>query len=315
MSLPSLLRDYTKYLDIEKDPTKDRLDLSHIRFVAPASILPTVFFARSNSITKYILPDNDARFHFKKILRISDSNSNLLPLLDLDLHENNEKREEALNNLENEIRNLIFPSGNISYSSYGGTETFPYIIREIIRNINQHSNASKVYSYSQIYPNTDFIDVGILDNGDTIPGKYEESRDEFYNENGINPYEVENDCEAIFRSLNGISTKDDFKRASSIRFARSVKDILESGKISLGINSSVRLITEGLDGSFLIVSRGGICHLTKRRKHFRTNEDSFNGTFVCIRFKRTFLTAEKYEEIAYKYNKIDDEFGNFELIS
>jgi hypothetical protein len=263
----------------------------------------------------------------EKILGLSEGNRNLLPLLDIDLHKNSEKRKKVLDNLENVIHNLIFPGGNISYSSYdglgtfpiihssyGGTETFPYIIKEIIKNVNQHSRANKVYSYSQIYPNKDYIDVGILDNGDTIPGKYEQSQDGFCNENGINPYEFENDCEAIFRSLNGISTNEEFKR--SIKISRTEVDILNSGYLSFGINSSIRLVTEGLGGSFLIASREGICHLTKRKAKFKSVEyDPIKGTFVCIRFKRESLYPEEFEKIRDNHDLINDEEGKYKLIS
>jgi hypothetical protein len=318
MTLPSLYRDYKKYLDMEKDPTKGHVDISHMNFIAPASLLPAISFAESNGIANYHCSDTDTHNHLNKILKRAPRTSDVLPLLDVDLDKNYEKRDICLNKLKNDIHELLFPASpfpaGIDYSYYGGTETFPYIIEQIIDNIEEHSNAERVYSYSQKYPKEGYIDVGILDNGDTIPKKFEQSKNNFNNEKS-NPYEVQNDCEAIFRSLNGISTGEIFKTSRSIRMSESEADILKSEALSLGINSSIRLITEGLGGSFLIASRGGICHLTKRRKQFiNSNEDPFDGTFICIRFNKRFLTLDQYEKIARSYSKIDDEYGRFKLI-
>ncbi|MGF7117362.1 hypothetical protein [Methanobacterium oryzae] len=319
MTLPSLYKDYKKYLDMEKDPTKGHVDISHMNFIAPASLLPAISFAEKYSIEKYKTYNEETNTHLDKILGRSESNSNLLPLLDVNLEKNHEKRDGYLNKLKIDIRNLLFPASpfpaGINYSYYGGTDTFPYVIGQIIDNIKQHSNAKRVYSYSQKYPNEGQIDVGILDNGDTIPGKYEQARDKFYNENDINPYEVKNDCEAIFRSMNGISTKEIFKRSRLVRFAKSADDILNSDALSFGINSSIRLITEGLGGSFLIASRKGIFHMNNRIKQFEHSKDPFDGTFVCIRFNREFLNPKQYQKIVYNYNKINDDDGKFNLVS
>ncbi len=312
MRLPSLLEDYTKYLAIEKDTKKDYIDLSNIHFVAPASVLPAIFFAKSNKIEKYTTYNQETKNHLNKILGMSQTNSNLLPLISVELNKSDAERDECLDRLNNNIRNLIFPDGNISYQSYGGNDTFPYITSEIIDNIKQHSKAKRVYSYCQRYPNADFIDVGILNDGDSIPRKYELTKDNFHNENGLNPYDVKNDCEAIFRSFNGISTKENFK--GSIRLAKSIDDILDSGDLSLGINSSIRLITEGLGGSFLIASRAGICHLTKRKTKFiNAKHNPIPGTFVCMRFERKYLKPSEYEKIAYNHDLINENNWKFKI--
>lgn len=316
MKPPSLYSDYQKYLAIDKDTEKDHVDLSHIHFVAPASVIPAIFFARSNRIKNYNTYDEETNNHLNKILGRSESNSNLLPLLNIKLNKSVEERDKCLDKLNDDIFKLLFPTVHISHTSYGGIKTFPYIIGEIIDNIKQHAGAKSVYSYSQRYPSADCIDVGILDDGDTIPGKYEQASNRFYNENGLDLYEVENDCEAIFRSLNGISTKESFRGSRSIRFSKSVKDIVDSGAISLGINSSIRLITEGLGGSFLIASRGGICHLANGKANFiSAKHDPIDGTFVCMRFERKYLQTEEYEKIAYNYDTINDEDGKFKLVS
>lgn len=296
MTIPSLLTDYRKYENMEKDPTSDYVDLSNIPFVAPASFLPTYNFARSNSITKYKCHDN-AIEHISKILGISEGNDNLIPMVPINIGKYGEaNRYKVLNHLESKIRKLLFPNDIKGHEEYGGVDTFPYIVGEILSNVGQHSEATNVYSYSQIYPNEGYVDVGIFDDGITIPGKYEQSKHEF-EDSEINPYEFKNDCDAIYRSLNGISTKEGFKR--SMGGLTSEDDVLtKNDNIGYGINTSTRMIYDGLGGSFLIVSREGICHLTPDKKKFIKAKDDniIDGTLICIRFKRAKLTHDEFDE-------------------
>lgn len=297
MTIPSLLDDYRKYLDIEKDLTNDYVDLSNIRFVSPASFLPAYNFAQNNSIPKFSCHDH-AYEHILKILGRYECNSNLLPLVPINIGKyDTDTKNKVLTDLDVKIRKLLFPNNTKGHEEYGGVDTFPYITGEILSNVGEHSEANMVYSYSQIYPNEGYIDVGILDDGISIPGKYEESRPEFVNKE-INPYEFKDDCDAIYRSLNGISTKHAFKM--SMDGLLSEEDIAKNDNIGYGINTSFRMITEGLGGSFLIVSRNGICHLTPNGKKkfikLNNNNNIINGTLICIRFNKVKLEHEEFVE-------------------
>ena len=296
MKIFSLLEDYKKYLALPKN--LDHLYLSDIP-LTPASLLPSLHFAEYNSIPLILPRDTNARNHLERILCLS-GNVNILPnefpFIRFPIEDNEEDKADILGFLDHIIWRLLFEKED-EYEQYGGVNTFRYVLGEILSNVDQNSEANRIYTYGQIYSKRKFIDIGILDNGITIPGKYEKSRPEFADK-GINPYEFENDAEALYKAINGISTKEGFKRA--MEGISSYEDIYLNDWIGYGLNTSIRLITEGLGGSFLIASRGGVCHLTKNKKKFIKikGDNILNGTFVCIRFKRAMLKKDFMDYVA-----------------
>jgi len=302
MPIPSLLHDFRKYERINKNPNANFIDLSDIEFITPTSLLPSINYAFTNSIEKYT-PSYNTRDHLKRILGKDNNNQNMIPLKTLKLNYPEEIKHRIITAFGEDIINLIFPYRKL-YEAYGGKDLFPYIIGEILSNVEQHSLANKMYTCSQKYPNIGYIDVGILDDGLTIPGSYEKSRVEFIGAE-INPYDVKNDCEAIYRCLNGISTKEGFKR--SLKKLEDDEEIENMDKIGHGINTSVRMITELLGGSMLIASREGICHLTPSKKKLikAKNNSIIKGTLIVMRFKKANLTNEKFQEYLL-YGSIND---------
>lgn len=306
MSLPSLLNDYTKYLRIDKDPKMDSLDLKHIRFVSPASFLPALYLAQSLNIHPFNIDFNDHAYdHGMKILGYSRSNNNLIPRIIANIGKYDDKaKNKIITSIDNRIRQLLFRNNNNEYVEYGNEETFRYVTGEMLSNVEQHSNADKLYSYSQLYPNQGYAEVGILDDGITIPGRYEKLYPQFIDQE-INPYDFNDDCDALDRCLNGISTKQGFIR--SMEFIDNPSEMEKNDNLGMGLNTSIRVITEGLGGSFLIASREGICHVTPNKKEFIKveNNNIFKGTFVCVRFKKVELDREKYWDIIEKFKRID----------
>jgi hypothetical protein len=290
MKMSSLLEDYKNYLAMPKN--LDRIYLSDIS-LAPASLLPSLHFAEFSSIPLILPSDTNVRNHLERILCLSGDIKllpNEFPFIRFPFKGTEEDKVDNLGFLDHMIWRFLFDKEN-DYEQYGGVNTFRYVLGEILSNVDQNSEANVVSVYSQTYSKRKFIDIGILDNGVTIPGRYEQSKPEFANKN-INPYEFENDCEALYKAMNGISTKEGFKRA--MEGISSYKDIYLNDWIGYGLNTSIRLITEGLGGSFLIASRGGICHLTKKEKKFikAKGDNILNGTLVCIRFKRAKLKKD-----------------------
>lgn len=304
MSIPSLYHDYKKYENLDKYSDDRILDLSDIPFIGPATLLPVYLFAKDNSIKKY-RPHPYTKEHLDKIFGRTRGNDNLLPLLPVKLDSlHGINRAVVLGSVATKIRQMLFPDDEFGYLEYGD-EGFKYIIDEILTNIEQHSEADRLFTYCQVYPIQGYIDVGILDNGLTIPGKYEESQQEFQNKN-INPYLFRDDRHAIYKSVNGISTKEDFKRGLNSINREDELDQIDS--IGHGMNTSVRAITEVLNGSMLVASRGGLCHVTPKEKKFITIKDDsiVRGTLICIRYKKGEFDLEKYRECIYQYRKIDD---------
>lgn len=304
MSIPSLYHDYKKYENLDKYSDDGFLDLSNIPFIGPATLLPVYLFARDNFIKQY-RPHSNTKEHLDKIFGKTRGNDNLMPLIPVKLDSiHGINRAVVLSSIATKIRQMLFPDDEFGYLEYGD-EGFKYIIDEILTNIEQHSEAGRLFTYCQVYPRQGYIDVGILDNGVTIPGKYEGCQPEFRDKN-INPYLFENDKQAIFKAINGISTKDDFKTALNGADAGDEIDQIDS--IGHGMNTSVRAITDVLNGSMLIASRGGLCHVTPRGKKFiPIKEDSIvRGTLICIRYKKGEFDLEKYHDCILQYRKIDD---------
>ena len=293
MKIYSLLEYYEKYLAMPK--YFDHVDLSDIP-ITPASIVPAIYFSELNSLPKVFPREYNARNHLKRILRLPEnskiSTNSIFHIIRSNIKDDGKYKANILGTLDNVICGSLYTQ-EIDYEQYGGVNTFRYVLGEILSNVDQNSEANRLYVYGQIYSKRKYVDIGILDNGITIPGKYEQSRPEF-SDKDVNPYEFENDCEALYKAINGISTKEGFKRA--MEGMSSYEDIYLNDWLGYGLNTSIRLITEGLGGSFLIASRGGICHLTKNEKKFikAEGDNILNGTFVCIRFKRAKLKKKDF---------------------
>ena len=62
---------------------------------------------------------------------------------------------------------------------FGGLNAFSYFVGEIVDNIYQHSISSTAYIMAQEYQTKRFIDVGVIDNGVSIPGAFEKAKISF----------------------------------------------------------------------------------------------------------------------------------------
>jgi hypothetical protein len=143
-----------------------------------------------------------------------------------------------------------------SYASdCGGTTALQYFIGELVDNIYQHSQFSTAYITAQKYPKLGFLEFCIVDNGISIPQSYED--------NGIL---IESDKVALDYALKGISTKKDKERGC-------------------GLRTSIRLLTFGMNGTCLIVSRRAGLGANKPDgvSTFDLNkEDIYQGTLISI---------------------------------
>lgn len=143
-----------------------------------------------------------------------------------------------------------------SYASdCGGTTALQYFIGELVDNIYQHSQFSTAYITAQKYPKLGFLEFCIIDNGISIPQSYED--------NGIL---IESDKVALDYALKGISTKKDIERGC-------------------GLRTSIRLLTSGMNGKCLIVSRraGLGANISDGAFTFDLDEeDIYNGTMISI---------------------------------
>lgn len=132
-----------------------------------------------------------------------------------------------------------------------------YIISEFCDNVEQHSQFTHASIMTQYYKSKSFIDIGIIDNGLSIPGVFEKNKIVF-----------KEDAEAIDMAIHGKSTKKEGGR----------------GK---GLISTRNIVEKGLKGEFYVVSRGGMVTTGhgRDRKLFKFENLSLAGTLGYIRFE------------------------------
>lgn len=111
-----------------------------------------------------------------------------------------------------------------------------YLLSELVCNIGQHSNAASGYIFSQYNKTENCINLCIADNGITIHGSYVKAG----------------------RYLDRIGSDE----AIALRMANegfSTKDLPDAENRGYGISTSKKMLVDGLNGSFFMLS-GGAFH-------------------------------------------------------
>lgn len=131
-----------------------------------------------------------------------------------------------------------------------------YLLAELSDNIEQHSEFTQASIITQYYPDKKYIDIGIFDNGITIPALFEKKGIKFTD-----------DCDAIKKAIEGMSTKE------------------ESGR-GFGLKTSKKLVLEGLNGKMHILSRKGALTLNPKDKEEseKLMKKGLKGTLIYMRF-------------------------------
>lgn len=149
-----------------------------------------------------------------------------------------------------------------------------FLLYELLINIYKHSKFKNSYVQVNVSQDKRQINMCIIDDGIGIPGSFDEGLI-YYN----------NDCEAIYESINGKTT--------------------DKEKYNLhgrGLNTSVRLTTLGFNSEILISSRNGICDITAEGARLYKNNRYINGTFIMLR-----INNKRIEDIydCIKHEKIN----------
>lgn len=256
----TLLNNYNEYEQIIKDPNLDVLDLSKVNFITPTLLLPSLHFARENSMKIHV--NNLTSDYVKRVLGIINGFSTTIPFRNLP-----KERADKNNDLIMEILNLLD-------KNYGGSRTLKHLLTEMINNVIDHSKADKAYTYAQKYPFAGAIDISFFDNGISIPKSFEEADLKF-----------KDDCDAISKAINGISSKEK----------------IDDDPRGYGLNTTVQLTIKGNNGSILIASRGGLCHIDANGKKLKRLEKEMDGTLISIRIHKhevqNFYKYMEYKEI------------------
>lgn len=244
------------------------IDLSRFRFIDPVFVISLlVYLSRCGKETFFHNPkDYHSVIHFptggfrtdglrrSNILASMESyaHKSYLPIVNFSASANNDERDIVSGILEDIIiRQLSIPR-NIANG-------FRYMVSETMDNITEHSEAERGYLFAQAYPYYGFLDICIADNGISLLGSYRKSVQ----------IDATSDLEAI-RAAN--------ERISS-------KNRPEAENRGFGIYTIKKMLLDGLDGQYMIVSGDSI--YVKGRgfdNYYRIpNQLKWKGTIVALR--------------------------------
>jgi hypothetical protein len=253
-------QEYLKFCRLRNNSLKTgKMDLSIINWFYPTSLLPLGIFIKRNQYLSIVPPADLSVLYYYNIITkgewLHSPERSYIPIVQIP---HNEHQREK----------IFEPLYGIESDSIGGLNAFSYFIGELVDNICQHSSFLDAYILAQKYETKKFIEVGIIDNGISIPGVFENAGFEF------------NDTKALFEAINGQSTKSDVERG-------------------FGLKSSLKLLTKGLHGECLIVSRrGGLIATEEEKTLYNMDKDhEFSGTLICVRVPYTSKDVNIYDYI------------------
>ena len=167
---------------------------------------------------------------------------------------------EKVTTFENELlHGLDIPKNNKNIINF--------IVHELRNNIYEHSQFKRGLVMGKSYP--DFKDISFVDNGINIANSLKNAN-----------YAIKNDCDAILKAINGLSTKNEL-------------GFVERGT---GLNNTINIVVNGCYGSVLIGSGKGLVFLTKDNIYMKTiDKTPVNGTLISLRMH----LSEKVD--IYKY--------------
>lgn len=231
---------------------KIELDFSEIQWILPCSAL--LLGGKINEIENrgikadYIPPENDAVKQY---------------LLDIGFPFGTKKQGDTyypINHFTNkddinkEVNILLESMANKIPDEFG--DSIPYLLAELTDNIEQHSKFTHASIMAQYFPKKNYIDIGILDNGLSIPGVFEKNKISFSQDN-----------EAIDKALKGATTKN------------------EEPSRGYGLQSSKKIVRDLINGELHIISRKGAMVFKPETfsKSHEFKKNSLKGTLIYMR--------------------------------
>ncbi|MBO4516048.1 hypothetical protein J5751_01085 [bacterium] len=238
------LNKYIRIMDnhsIEKDKI---INIDSCDFITPVFLAPLMNFTYNNkkSIKHHKNPKVDD--YLQRVLGLKKHKDTTLPFRWLD--ETTDNSEE----LTKDILQIIQPKKEMS-------QALKYIFYELINNVYDHSKFDNGFVIGQNYPRTNNNDFCFMDNGISIPGSFKNYG-----------FTFKNDCEAIIKAVNGLSTKHG-------------KEFIGRGT---GLNTVINIVTQGANGNVIIASGTGVVEITKSQVYAKhVPENYIGGTLVGLR--------------------------------
>lgn len=198
-----------------------------------------------------IKPDQMRRTEFLAIMEKYSAKS-YIPIVSFAASENVDDKEV----ISSVVENILICQLNIRPNVAMGLK---YMVEETLDNITEHSKSKRGYIMAQAYPRKGYLDICMADNGVTLLGSYKKLSDN----------EIIDDLEAIKAANRGISSKN----------------LPEAENRGYGIQTSKRMLVEGLGGQYLMIS--GSCLYLKSPGHDNVYSVPdglrWNGTIIALR--------------------------------
>ena len=237
---------------LSKKNQEIKLDFSDIQWILPCSAL--LLGGKIDEVEKkgikigYIFPKN------KEVKKY---------LLDIGFPFGTKKQGETYypinhivsnKDINKEVNDLLESMANKIPKEFG--DSIPYLLAELTDNIEQHSQFTHASIMAQYFPKKKYVDIGILDNGLSIPKVFEENKISFSQDN-----------DAIDKALKGTTTKE------------------EEGLRGYGLSSSKKIIRDLINGILYIISRKGVKIFEPDlfSKSYELGKNSLKGTLIYMR--------------------------------
>lgn len=236
---------------------KIELDLSEINWVLPCSVIligsKLMEILSKGAEVKYLPPKNEKVREWLSSIgfplgRNKDGNT----FVSLKHFPNNPSNKNQVNEEANALLQSI---ENKLPDNFGSS--IKYILGELADNIDEHSNFTFASLLAQYYPQKEYFDMAVLDNGITIPFNFEK--------NGIS---FGTDSDAIKKAIFGeVTTKKNEKMRG------------------YGLKSCKEISMDEIKGELYIISRKGIVILKagEAQKFYDFEGVSFDGTLLYFR--------------------------------
>lgn len=240
-----VISSYKKFCDLSNQ-TGQTISIETEEFLYPTTLLPLKIHCL-NTQKEIVLPKNPAKARYCRLF-MGDrtyprtSQSSYLSVTKLPIHQS--KSDETFR----QIIDVCERGKNM-----GGRDPLSYYINELLNNIYEHSGFTQAYAAVQGYRTKGFVEIVIVDNGISIPGKYVST--------GIT---AENDVEYLKLALQGVSTKE-----------------RERG---FGLHTSLKVVVELIGGQFFLFSRNAGLAVDNHEQKLLIldNQHGFPGTLICI---------------------------------
>lgn len=237
------------------------IDVSNSKWFNPASLVPLCVTyhreVRNGRQIEFELPNDLRTERYLNTITFPEGSTdpskhykNHLPLCQLSTDPSSGAAEHVGSKLQSLLRK--------EFESLSGeaVQGISYPISEMVDNIDQHSNCDVGAVLVQRYPSKEFIDIGIVDDGVSVPGNFESHGVEF-----------DSDKEALSRAAKGlVSTKPD-----------------TGHNRGFGISTTINLVCNGMNGSVLFQSRDGSYFKDGERVYCSSASNTWPGTSFIFR--------------------------------